>query len=83
MMDERLRLHVLFFGPAREQAGAAREQVIVPAGTTLAELRASLRPRLGPLAERTALAVNGEIVRDDRSLATGDEVAVLPPVSGG
>ena len=40
-------------------------------------------PELARMLPRCALALNGEYVHDVRSLSEGDEVAVLPPMSGG
>ena len=40
-------------------------------------------PQLSTMLPRCALAVNGEYVHDVVGLAEGDEVAVLPPMSGG
>lgn len=76
-------IEVLFFGPAKARAGVDRARLTLAAGTTLGELRSELERRVGPLAPGTALVVNGEFVRGDGALADGDEVAVLPPVSGG
>ena len=49
----------------------------------LVDALAGAYPQLEKLLPRCALAVNGEYVRDVTSLAEGDEVAVLPPMSGG
>ena len=76
----RLRL----FGPVREAAGLTADDV---AGLTVADVIASARLRYG--AEFTAVAcrcrvwVNGEPAGDETVVAEGDEVALLPPVSGG
>jgi molybdopterin converting factor small subunit len=40
-------------------------------------------PQLERLLPRCALAVNGDYVRGEAKLSDGDEVAVLPPMSGG
>lgn len=72
------------FAQAREAAGTAREAVD---GATVDEVLAAARARYG--AEFAALLptcriwVNGEPADGDDRVAAGDEVAVLPPVSGG
>jgi molybdopterin converting factor small subunit len=75
---------LLLFGPARQLAGAARAEL---AASTLAELRAAACERWGPrfaeVLSASALWINGEPVSGDPALAPGDEVAVIPPVSGG
>ncbi len=40
-------------------------------------------PDIGPLVEHTLVAVNQEYAESDRILAEGDELALIPPVSGG
>ena len=76
---------VLLFGAAADRAGTRETQV--PAGEiTLEELwllLAERHPGLSPMRDTLAFAVNGEYARGDTRLSPGDEVAVLPPVSGG
>ena len=76
---------VLLFGAAADRAGTRETQV--PAGEiTLDELwllLAERHPGLSPMRNTLAFAVNGEYARGDTRLSPGDEVAVLPPVSGG
>jgi molybdopterin converting factor subunit 1 len=78
---------VLLFGAAADLAGGARE-VEVPAepGATLAEVWSGLAeryPDLAPMRGSLAFAVNGEYAGPETAVSEGDEVAVLPPVSGG
>ena len=40
-------------------------------------------PDLVPMRDTLAFAINGEYARGDAGVSPGDEVAVLPPVSGG
>ena len=72
------------FGPARLRAGAAR--VDLP-GRDVAEVLAAAELRFGPqFTEVLAVSrvwVNGESADVHLTLAPDDEVAVLPPVSGG
>ena len=78
-------IKVLLFGAAADRAGTRETQV--PAGeTTLEELwllLAERHPDLSPMRDTLAFAVNGEYARGDTLISPGDEVAVLPPVSGG
>lgn len=77
---------VHLFARARDLAGADAITVEMPAGATIAELRrwlARVRPELGSLLQRSAVAVNQEFASEDLILKPGDEVALLPPVSGG
>lgn len=63
----------------------AADTVRVEAGT-VAGLRLALdalRPAAAPLLTRCRIAVNLEFVEDDHAVGPGDEIAVIPPVSGG
>jgi molybdopterin synthase sulfur carrier subunit len=79
-------VRVLFFAHAREVAGRRDDTIDAP---TLSELLAVIRERYGPafgeVLDVSRIWVNGDEPEDGRStpLAAGDEVAVLPPVSGG
>ncbi len=76
---------VLFFGAAADRAGA-REVKLQASGTTVGELWPLLTeqyPGLSPMQGTLAFAVNGEYARKEDPVSPGDEVAVLPPVSGG
>jgi molybdopterin converting factor small subunit len=77
---------VLFFASAREAAGA-RSAPFGAAGKTVAQLSGALLatygPDLGRVLSTCAIWVNGEPAAPSHLLCAGDEVAVLPPVSGG
>jgi len=77
---------VLFFGAAADQAGTRQTALPVDDGATLGDLWSALtdrHPGLTPMRGTLAFAVNGEYARAEDRVAPGDEVAVLPPVSGG
>jgi molybdopterin converting factor subunit 1 len=77
---------VHLFARARELAGSPAVALDLPAGATVADLRRALaesHPPLAPLLERSAVAVNHDFAEDSHPLAAADEVAVIPPVSGG
>ena len=82
-MAVRLRM----FARAREAAGEG--EALVPAGATLRQVLDDARVRYGAdftaVLERSRVWVNGDdpVAGDETVLADGDEVAVLPPVSGG
>jgi molybdopterin converting factor subunit 1 len=81
-----MTLTVHLFAAARDLAGTDAVAVRLPAGSTVADLRAALAadvPVLAVLLARSALAVNHDFAEDDRVLAAADELAVIPPVSGG
>ncbi len=84
--EPRMKIKVLFFGLTHDLTGFAQELVEVPEGESLDALwrRYETRfPRLAPFADSLLVAVNQEIVKRETPLREGDEVAFMPPVSGG
>ena len=82
-----MTVRVLLFGHYRDIAAPDGTLTVeAPAGVTtadLARLLAAQNPRLADLLARTRVAVNAEFADPNTSLADGDEVAFLPPMSGG
>jgi len=81
-----MQVRVLLFGSLREAAGAKELSVALPERARVVALRELLvasQPAFEKLAGRLRVAVNREFASDDALLADGDEVAFLPPVSGG
>ncbi|MCS6849764.1 MAG: MoaD/ThiS family protein [Gemmataceae bacterium] len=77
---------VRLFARAKDLAGTETIDVALPTPATVGDLRRQLAgqcPKLAGLLERSAVAVDGDFARDEQPLATGAEVALLPPVSGG
>lgn len=77
---------VHLFARIRELAGAPAVSVELAPGSTVADLRARLTERLpaaAGLIAVSAIAVNHDFADDGHVLNAGDEVAVIPPVSGG
>jgi molybdopterin converting factor small subunit len=72
------------FAAAREAAGTGRDTL---EGSTVAEVLDAARARYGPgfadVLRICRVWVNGEPASLDERVGDGDEVAVLPPVSGG
>lgn len=86
MRPSSVRVKLLSFGPLRSalpEGGAWRD---VPAGETVADLLAALQAEnvfAQGILLGAAVAVNREYAEISRALCDGDEVAILPPVSGG
>jgi molybdopterin converting factor subunit 1 len=77
---------VRLFARLREIAGASELRIEVPGGATAADAWAALstrHPELEPYAGTVSCAVNEDYARMTTGLQDGDEVAFLPPVSGG
>jgi MoaE-MoaD fusion protein len=85
-MKAALRVTALLFARLREQAGADRLSLELPEGATVADAYDELRrlhPGLEGRREIVRSAVNQEFASWEDPLAEGDEVAFIPPVSGG
>ncbi|MFH1568843.1 MAG: molybdopterin converting factor subunit 1 [Gemmatimonadota bacterium] len=77
---------VLLFARAREVAAAREVQLELGDGARVRDLREQLCdrfPGLQALAASLSVAVNREYATDATFVRPGDEVAVIPPVSGG
>jgi molybdopterin synthase catalytic subunit len=80
MADVRVRL----FAALREEAGAVELTAEgARAGEVLDALATRFGPRFASIAMAGSLVVNGEIADAATPLSDGDELAILPPVSGG
>ena len=81
-----VQVAVRFFASLREVTGQGAGSVEVPAGSTAGQVWEACVARWPALAGRrqsTVLAVNREFARPETPVRDGDEVALLPPVSGG
>ena len=81
-----MRVRLVSFGPLKTVFAVGGEWRELPAGESVNGLLATLREegRVSEAALRTAaVAVNRDYVRGEHVLHEGDEVAILPPVSGG
>jgi molybdopterin converting factor small subunit len=79
-------LRVLFFGPVRTQVETGGIELPCPQPLTSDELWTLLLGRfaaLKPLQGSTRLARNGEFLAPGDAMQAGDEIALIPPVSGG
>jgi molybdopterin converting factor subunit 1 len=83
-----MEIQVRFFASLRDATGTDSLSVALAEGADLGALLTSIQKRLGagaePLtAENVRVAVNHELVTAGHVLKDGDEVAFLPPVTGG
>lgn len=79
-------VRVQLFASFRQAVGSPSLELDLTAEPSVGELLARLRvdvPELGPAVDRAMVAVNLEYVGPEHRLAAGDEVAIIPPVSGG
>ena len=81
-----MTVNVLCFAQLRDRLQQPACAVTLPVGTTGQDLLRALRerhPDAAPWLAVSRLAVNCEFVSDEVTLRDGDEVALIPPVSGG
>ncbi len=81
-----MKIHVLFFGSLTDISPPELVDYEVPAGSTVADLMRALTdayPALEPSWGHVAVALNQQFALRTRALTEGDDVAFLPPVSGG
>ncbi len=81
-----MRVRVLFFGQLREFVGRSCDEIDLDGGASLGTLFQSYAarfPKLAGMAGSVAMARNQRFAPPGEALEDGDEVAIMPPVSGG
>ena len=84
--DEFMQIRVFFFGVLKDLVGRSSETLDFPEGAHLEDVLshyARQAPQFRAMLPVLAFSVNQEYARAERALAAGDEVGLLPPVSGG
>ena len=84
--DVFMRVHVLFFGMLKDLTGKASDVLDLPDGAIVRDVLEHYEarvPRLKESLSSIALAVNQHYASPETNLNPNDEVALLPPVSGG
>ena len=86
LRESPMKIGVLFFGALKDLVGRASVTVDLPEGARVRDVLchyARAAPRFEAMASSLAISVNQEYSGLDRVLHEGDEVGLLPPVSGG
>ena len=81
-----MRVRVLFFGVLKELTGKAGDSLDLPEGASVRDVLAhygAQTPRMKETLASLAVAVNQQYAGAETRLKSGDEIALLPPVSGG
>jgi molybdopterin converting factor subunit 1 len=81
-----MKVKTKFFAAIREIVGTAEVELELTPGTTAGDLfqrYCQQHPPLGRYADNTMISVNLEFVPPETRLRDGDEIAFIPPVSGG
>ena len=81
-----MRVTVRLFARLREAAGRELDHCEVPAGSQVADVWAAMvarHPALAPFGASLSAAINADFARMTSPVKDADEIAFLPPVSGG
>ena len=84
--NQGMELTVRLFALYRERAGTREFSLDLPPGATVADLTDAVRvlyPRLAPPDVKIVVAVNADYAEPEDVLNPGDDVCLIPPVSGG
>lgn len=85
-MSSQINITVLYFASAKDATGMRKESIELPEATTIRDLLSkitSTHPGIINVLKTMQIAVNYKVVNVDAVLNEADEVALLPPVSGG
>jgi len=76
---------VLLFASYADALGASSIPLELPVGATVGDVVARVQqmPGAARLPKNPLVAVNERYAKRDRTIAPGDEVAIIPPVAGG
>jgi len=84
--NESIEVRVLLFASLAASVGKRELSLAAPTGATVADVVAMLaasHPPIAAMADRLAMAVSHDYVEPSHVLKSGDELALIPPVSGG
>ncbi|CAM6102274.1 unnamed protein product [Calypogeia fissa] len=85
-VEQVVKVKVLMFARARELAGTSEMELLMPEGSTTAECVTVLTGKFPPLEsirDCIVLALNFNYLTDPVKVKDGDELAIIPPISGG
>lgn len=80
------KVKIYLFATLRDYTGKKVIEMEIPAGMTIAGLKAQMvkeYPKLAPVQESVMAAINREYASDEQILPLDAEIAFFPPVSGG
>jgi len=86
MENNRVHITLKLFAVYQETLGMPEKKMQLPAGTTVGEVRDRLiqaYPQLSQWKDLTRFGLNFQFVEANTPLADGDELVLIPPVSGG
>lgn len=80
-----MKIKILAFGIAKDIFGSSFIEVEVAEDLQVAQLKSTMEyiyPKLKEI-KSYMIAINDEYAQDDMSIQASDEIAIIPPVSGG
>ena len=80
------KIKVRLFAVLREEVGEREITITVPSGVTVSYLNNEILkkyPQLKSFSNKFVTAVNCRVTTGDTIITSSDEIALLPPVSGG
>ncbi len=86
MTDNTINITLKLFAVYQEALGVPEKEMQLPAGTTVGEVRDRIiqaHPVLARWKDLTRFGLNLQFVNADTLLKQGDELVLIPPVSGG
>ena len=86
MMLSTIRVTILYFAGAKDATGVRMESIELPKNTSIEELLPKIwmtHPKIRDMLNIVQISVNYRVVDKGTILKEGDEVAILPPISGG
>jgi len=86
MSESTITITLKLFAIYQETVGTPEQTMTLPAGTTAGEVRDRLiksHPSLAQWKDLTRFGINLQFVDEDATLKDGDELVLIPPVSGG
>jgi len=85
-MTSIVRISILYFATVKDATGIRMESIDLSKDTTISEMLSKISmiyPKLKHILNNIQISVNYRIVDFNTVLKDGDEVALLPPISGG
>ena len=84
-MVKKMTVHILLFGITKDLVGKQKLLIELPIATTVFYFKRLLREDYPELIEldSMAIAINSEYASDEVVIHANDEIAIIPPVSGG
>ena len=81
-----IRVNILYFAGAKDATGVRMESIELPKNASVKDLLSNIsiiHPKIRGMLNIIQISVNYKVVDKATTLYDGDEVAVLPPISGG